>query len=324
MFLFYGIIKNIKWGDIMKKWQANLGLLLCSILWGIGFIATDIALEVMTPFVMQTFRFAIAASLLTLLFFKRLMSIGKEVLIAGSLTSLVFVVAMSLQSYGLVFTTISKSAFFTVTNVVWVPLILFIIYKTRISKSVLYGILIMLLGFIFLIFQVDVFDFRHSLLMFEGQMFLNFGDFLTIACAILFAVHIILTGIYARRYDNIQLLTVQMWGAAIFSFVCVFVFDDGNFTFNFKSLFACIIMGVFSSIIAFGLQIACQKNADTSQAAIILTTEAAFATVFSVLLGREYFYSGLVLGGILILSGVIIGETELSFLRKNSNKKVLN
>ena len=62
----------------MKKYLGILGLLTVTIIWGGGFVASDIALETLTPFQIMAIRFFIAAVFMTVLAGKRIRMIKKE------------------------------------------------------------------------------------------------------------------------------------------------------------------------------------------------------------------------------------------------------
>lgn len=93
-------------------------------------------------------------------------------------------VASALQTVGLQYATPSKNAFLTVVNVVIVPFIAFIIYR-RISFHEV-------VGAIMTIISVGVIS-----LNFPYEM--NFGDFLTLLCAVAFAFQIFYTAVLWKR-----------------------------------------------------------------------------------------------------------------------------
>ena len=53
--------------DSTKKYLGVLGLLTVTIIWGGGFVASDLALETLTPFQIMFIRFMIAAVIMTVL-----------------------------------------------------------------------------------------------------------------------------------------------------------------------------------------------------------------------------------------------------------------
>ena len=48
----------------MKKYMAIAGLVLVTVIWGGGFVASDMALDSLSPFQIMTFRFLLASVLM--------------------------------------------------------------------------------------------------------------------------------------------------------------------------------------------------------------------------------------------------------------------
>lgn len=307
----------------MKKYQANLGLLMCALIWGTGFIATDIAFESYTPMQVQFLRFGIAAVLLFIFIITRKEKINFDALKVGSIMGLVFFVAYSFQSYGMEITTPSKNAFFTNTNVIFVPIIMLLYFKVKITKRFFIGLLAILFGYFLIIFTFNIFDLRSSFLSLQANLTFNFGDFLTIIGALGFALHIVLTSIYSHKYKASELLFAQMLVSTIGSLI-IMLFEKSTLTFIPVPFMLCLYMAIFSSIIAYGGQIIFQKYTEASPAAIILSLESPFAAMFSILLAREIFFNGLIVGGIFVVIGIILIESNIGagwFKKKNNSIK---
>ena len=128
----------------MKKGVAIGGLILVTVIWGGGFVASDMALESMKPFQIMMVRFLLASVLMGLV------SMGqrkKEAKIenragaikAGMLMGLTLFAGFALQIVGLQYTTPSKNAFLTALNVVIVPFIAFVILKKKVGVKGIIG-----------------------------------------------------------------------------------------------------------------------------------------------------------------------------------------
>ena len=74
----------------MKKYLGILGLLTVTVIWGGGFVASDMALETLSPFQIMVIRFLIAAVLMTLLGVKQIRTISREEARCGICRSLRF------------------------------------------------------------------------------------------------------------------------------------------------------------------------------------------------------------------------------------------
>lgn len=175
----------------MKKGVAIGGLILVTVIWGGGFVASDMALESMKPFQIMMVRFLLASVLMGLV------SMGqrkKEAKIenragaikAGMLMGLTLFAGFALQIVGLQYTTPSKNAFLTALNVVIVPFIAFVILKKKVGVKGIIGAIMAVAGV--------------ALLSLNGNLTLGIGDLLSLFCAVGFAFQIFLTGEFVKKY----------------------------------------------------------------------------------------------------------------------------
>ncbi len=306
----------------MKKWQANLGLLIVAMIWGGSFIATDYLLEYFSALNTQTYRNILATIILIIIFRKKFMSANKRTIIIGAILGVLFLLGNTIQSVGLQYTTVSKNAFLTANYALFVPALSIIAFRKLPSKYVMIGLLFMLIGYFFIVFDINVFDpnsYRSAL----DQLSVNYGDLITVVSAIFFALHIVTVSYFMKNEDPVQVLIFQSMFAAIAGIIIIVVTGEslqlGTFKYFGEFAPALIYMTIFSSILCFGGQLVFQKYTDSASAGILMSLESAFASIFAVILGIDNFYSGLAFGGVIVLCGVITAETNLEFLRKRKH-----
>ena len=283
----------------MKKWMAIGGLVLVTVIWGGGFVASDMALESLTPFQIMTVRFLMAAVLMGLISFRSLNHITKEEIRAGGLMGVALFAAFSLQIIGLQYTTPSKNAFLTALNVVIVPFIAFLVLKKKIPGKVLIGAVMAVVGV--------------ALLSLDGDLTLSIGDLLTLLCAVGFAFQIFFTGEFVKKYRATVLNFLQMATAFLLSVIFMVASGQTEFQVTAQGWLSVIYLGVVSTTICYLLQTACQKYVDETKAAIILSMESVFGTLFSMLILHEVLTLRMFAGCGIILAAVIIAnlsETE--------------
>ena len=157
----------------MKKYLGIIGLIAVTIIWGGGFVASDMALETLTPFQIMTIRFLIATIFMGLLAGRRIGTIKMQELKSGFLLGTALFAGFALQIIALQYTTPSKNAFLTATNVVFVPFIALVIYKKKIPARSLLGAGMAIVG--------------AGVLSLQSDFSVNFGDGLTLLCAVGFA-----------------------------------------------------------------------------------------------------------------------------------------
>lgn len=293
----------------MKKYSGEIGLFTIAIIWGSGFIGTKLALDGGLSTVQTlTLRFFIASIILGIIFYKKIKeNISKESLIAGALLGLFSFVGFSTQTLGLVYTTVSKNAFITAVNVVIVPFIGFILYRRKLDKIGVMCSFMALVGI--------------AVLSLEADLSINFGDFLTFICAIGFAFHIFFTGEFSKKYNSYVLTVTQFVVAFLLSLIMQIVTGETNLNATPVGFMGALYLGIFSTAIGFLLQTICQSKVDQTRAAIILSTEAVFGTIMSVIIFHEVLTIRMVVGCIIIFTSIIVAETKLSFLKKKSVEK---
>ena len=258
----------------MKKWLAIGGLILVTVIWGGGFVASDMALGSMKPFQIMMVRFLLASVLMGM-------------------------ISIALQIIGLQYTTPSKNAFLTALNVVIVPFIAFIILKKKVGMKGIIGAIMSVIGV--------------ALLSLNGNLTLSLGDGLTLLCAVGFAFQIFITGEFVKKYPASVLNMVQMITAFVLSAVSLVIFGENDFQVTTQGWLSVLYLGVISTTVCYLLQTACQKYVDETKAAIVLSMESVFGTIFSIIILHEVITLRMVIGCAIILAAVIISnlsETE--------------
>lgn len=278
----------------MKKWVAVCGLVIVTVIWGGGFVASDMALESMEPFQIMMIRFLLAAVLMGIISMKALKEMKKREIRAGVLMGIALFFAFALQTVGLQYTTPSKNAFLTALNVVIVPFIAYLILKKKIGIKGIIGAAMSVAGV--------------ALLSLRGDFSLGLGDGLTLLCAVGFAFQIFLTSEFVKKYRATALNFVQMATAFGLSLVSLFFFGETNFQVTAKGWLSVLYLAIISTTLCYLLQTACQKYVDETKAAIILSMESVFGTLFSVMILHEIITLRMVVGCVVILAAVIISN----------------
>ena len=288
----------------MKKNIGEVGLFVIAIILGSGFIGTKLALDGgITPIQTMTLRFFIATIILGIVFYKKIKeNLSKESLKAGALLGLFSFIGFSTQTIGLVYTTVSKNAFITAVNVVIVPFIGFILYKRKLDKIGVMSSIMALVGI--------------GVLSLEADLSINFGDFLTFLCAIAFSFHIFFTGEFSNKYSSYVLTVTQFSVAFVLSLVLQMVIGETQIKATTVGYMGAFYLGLFSTAIAFLIQTICQAKVEQTRTAIILSTEAVFGTIMSVIIFHEILTPKMIIGCIIIFISIIVAETKLSFLKK--------
>ncbi len=278
----------------MKKYLAITGLVTVTIIWGGGFVASDMALESLRPFQIMAIRFLMASVLMGAASIRELKGINFKELQAGILMGTALFVGFAFQIVGLQYTTPSKNAFLTALNVVMVPFISFILLRKKISRKSIAGAAMAIVGV--------------GLLSLEKNMSLSMGDALTFVCAVGFAFQIFFTSEFVKKYRAVVLNFIQMLTAVLLSAICLFLFGETDFHVTPQGWLSVLYLGVVSTALCYLLQTASQKYVDETKSAIILSMESVFGTLFSILILHEQVTLRMVCGCIIILAAVIVSN----------------
>lgn len=155
--------------EVKRQLRADLILVLITLIWGSTFTVVKGALADTTPFYFNALRFFLAALLFLALFYKKIFPLDFYSLRAGAAVGIFLFLGFAFQTYGLAYTSASRSAFLTSLLVLWVPFISLFVEKERPALSHWAAIGVAIAGMWFLN--------RPE----TGQ--LNRGDWLTLACA---------------------------------------------------------------------------------------------------------------------------------------------
>ncbi|MCI9490167.1 MAG: DMT family transporter [Dorea sp.] len=278
----------------MRKYLAIAGLIAVTVIWGGGFVASDMALESLRPFQIMTIRFLLASFLMGTASIRKLKGMKSGEIRAGILMGAALFMGFAFQIVGLQYTTPSKNAFLTALNVVMVPFIAFVILKKKVGARSIAGAVMAIVGV--------------GLLSLEKNLTLGIGDALTLVCAAGFAFQIFFTSEFVKKYRAVALNFVQMLTAVLLSFVSLFLFQETEFHVTAKGWLSVLYLGVISTALCYLLQTASQKYVDETKAAIILSMESVFGTLFSILILHEQVTLRMVCGCVIILVAVIVSN----------------
>ena len=292
----------------MSKTTSLICAIITTFIWGTAFIAQDTGMDNIGPLTFNAARFSVG--FVTVLPIAFLLERGKIIeninLNKKLFFKYLFLMSLSLflgtylQQTSLLFTNVANAAFFTVFYVPLVPIILFIIYKTKVHWSIWPSILLCVIGVYFLS------DFSNSVIL--------LGDSLVILCSVFWALHIIFAGKFMEKFNiPIFFAALQAFLVGFYSFLFALVFEQVNLSNILLESYSIIYAGFFSGGIAFTLQMFAQKNIEEAPAAIIYSLEGVFAALAGWIILNQILDLNNILGCFLILIAVILSQTTPSF-----------
>lgn len=296
-----------------KKLKSDIMLLITAIIWGSAFVAQK-AGTVLEPFTYNGIRMLIGGLVLipVIFLFKKInkedpdsvpkteleKQAEKKTLIIGGLScGVVLCIASSLQQFGMFFDTdAGKTGFITSLYIVIVPILGLFLHK-KVKPVIWFCVALGAVGFYLLCMAGK-----------GGSFALTTGDMFVLLCAFAFSCHILVVDYFAPKCDGIKLSCIQFLTAGIIGVICMLIFENPVIADILDCWLPILYCGVFSSGIAYTLQVLGQEHAEPSVASLILSLESVFAVLFGVLLIGESLtlYEGI--GCVVIFIAVIISQ----------------
>lgn len=149
---------------------------------------------------------------------------------------------------------------------------------------------------------------------------INLGDALTILCAFAFAFDIYYTNVFVQKEDAIALTIVQFITASCLSVIGMFILGEIPTSLEKEAVYSVVYLAIFSTTLAYVFQNIGHKYTTATRAAIILSLEAFFGTLLSVLILKEVLTTRMIIGAILIMTAILIAELKPSFRKGTVNK----
>lgn len=270
-------------------------LVFAASLWGLAFVAVIWSLVTLDApaIIFYRFLFSTLAGVVVVFFLRKRWGITPKLLWSEfrlSLSSGWWLFAtLALQTFGLITTTASKSAFITVLYVVMVPIITAIQGAEKFLARHLICVFFALIG----------------LAMFQELKFSSWslGDTLTLFAAFAASMHIIVIGSVAPRSQNKFLLNLGQ--GFITCVLALFLFPLGArhdlAAVDAKGWLGLLILSIGAGLIAFYLQVKAQEKIQPSLASLLFLLESPFSAFFAYVLLHERFSALQIFGGIVIL-----------------------
>ena len=298
----------------MTKLKADLSLLMVTLGWGISYYLTDLSLEDMGPFTLNSNRFIIAFAVAFILTFRKLKNISKTTIKFSLLLGGALVFVYMGATFGTQYTTLSNVGFLCGLTVIFTPILSALIYKKLPGKKQTFVILVSFVGIALLTLKDD-FSINYDNLL---------GDLLCIMCALFYAAHLLITE-KAVTYEDVNpfhLGVLQLGTTGVFTLILAFIFETPHLPTQPKYWGPVLFLSVFCTGVAFIVQCIAQKYTEASHVGVIFSMETVFAGIVAFALANEVLSLQSYAGAALMVASIFIMEIDFSkfkIFHKNQN-----
>ena len=299
-----------------RKISSSPLCLISALAWGISFPVQEMAsrnAHILDSFGFNGLRMLLGSLVLipvVLLFERNEFHLTKKVkssVLLGALAGLVLFTASSLQQYGIQLTGESgKAGFITSLYLIFVSIFSFVFFKEKPTLLVLIAMPISLVGLYFLSFTKGF-----------GQV--ETGDLLLLACAVMYATHIMVLDRSAPHSSPLLFSCVQFFVAGVLGLIFGGAFGTVTGQGIVNTWFPILFSGVFSVAVAYTCQLLGQKNGNATVCALFCSMEALFAVIAECIMEKHLPTLQMVIGCSLMLIAVILAQLPKDIFKKSSH-----
>ena len=226
----------------------------------------------------------------------------KKLFLAGLACGCMLCAASVAQQHGMAFTTASKAGFITALYVVIVP-ILSIFIRRRPPFHIWLCVLVALIG-------------MYLLCMTAERFSLEIGDSFVLASALFFSFQILILDHFSPLVDGVRLSRIQFFVVAVISTFFMLLIERPGLGAVRLALPAILYAGIFSSGIAYTLQILGQDGVNPTLASLIMSLESVFSALSGWAVLGEHLSPRELLGSILMFLSIIFAQVEIKSKKK--------
>lgn len=292
-------------------------MLIAALIWGTTFIAQTTGMETIGPFGFTGARYLIGAlAVLPFAVYEcRKCSLLKEMqkdnllLLQALGLGVMMFGGISLQQTALQYTLVANAAFLTTLYVPAVPLLIWLINRSVITRQIWLALGLCIGG--------------SWLLSGSTSLLSQWGDFLVTIGALFWAGHIVLIGLVTKKIKApFQLAFLQSILCVVFATPPTLLIETPLWTDFLPVLPELVYAGLFSVGIAYTLQLVAQGYASTTIAAFILSLESVFAAISGWLFLSQTLTISAITGCVMIFVAILIADVLppqwLKFWQKRS------
>jgi drug/metabolite transporter (DMT)-like permease len=271
---------------------ATAALLAMTACWGSTFFLIKDLLDRVPTLDFLAVRFAIASIVLLIAAPRAVARLSPETRKRAVVLGLLYGVAQILQTAGLAHTAASVSGFITGMYVVATPLFAALLLRTRITPLTWAAVALAAVGL--------------GILTLDGFA-VGYGEAITLVAALLYALHIVGLGAWSTPSEALGMSILQI---VVIAAVCLVATAPNGVVLpaTVGDWLSVVYMAVFAGALAMLGQTWAQAHLPATRTAIIMSMEPVFAAFFAVLVGNESPTLRMVVGGLVVLSAMLIVE----------------
>ncbi|MBQ5885869.1 MAG: DMT family transporter [Clostridia bacterium] len=292
-----------------QKFTGSILLLIGAIIWGVAFVAQAKASNI-GAFTFNCVRNIIGGVVLLPLVFV-LRKKGNDatrpkkcpnIFICGAICGFFLAIASAFQQSAInMGASTGKAGFITACYIIFVPLISTLFGK-RVSPLLWIAVALSTAGL--------------YLLCMTESLVLEISDLLLLACAVSFAFQILAIDRFSPYFSGIKLASVQFFACGFFSGIMMLIFEKPSLSAIYSAAVPILYTGVFSSGVAYTLQIVGQKKLNPTVATLIMSLESAIAAISGWLILGQSMRPEEIIGCVIMFAAIVIAQLPTEIFKR--------
>lgn len=273
---------------------AEIGLGLAGVIWGGNFVLVKFAMGEMPPLYYLGLRFLVGAVFLAPFSIGRLRKLNRRGwFLACGVGTLLFA-GFVLQTIGLRSISPGVSGFLTSLYVIMVPVILGLFTGRWPSPMVGLGVIVVAGGL--------------AVLSLYGRLGFGWGEVLTLLATIFWALHILGVSYGSARTSVIAFVQLQLSTCAVLALISSFAIERPPLFPGWGATGAVLWTGIMGGVVAYVLMALGQRYTPPTLAGVLMSLEAVFALVVSIIVGYDSLMLRTVIGFVLVFAGTTMAR----------------
>lgn len=289
-----------------RPWFNKLLITVAAATWGLSFVFMKDLVDKVPVFWLLAVRFSLAAIVMALVLNRRLLAALRDPasLRLGVALGFMNFAAYALQTVGLSLTTPGKNSFLTGTYCVMMPFAMWLFGSGRPAVRHVLAAVTCVTGI--------------GLVAADGGWALNAGDWLTLGCAVFYALQYVFLAKYGTDKDAISMTAMQFMVMAPCAAIASAIFERGFVPAmpTASDVAAMAFLVLICSCFNFGAINRGMTRVDPAEGSILSALEAPFGVLASVILYHEQVTLRLLTGFSLIFVAIVISEAGEELLAR--------
>lgn len=295
---------------LSKENKAAALLLFAAFMWGSSFVGSKICLNAgLKPFETVFYRMVIGTAGVALLFRKELRHFTRDSLKTGLLLGVNTALIYTAEMYGISMVETTKASFLTSTNIVMMPFLCAVVFKTPPKLRSFLAAIVTISG-------VAVMSLTGS-----EKFAMAGGDVLLLCAGFFYATASIIVAKYGRNASTVQITFLQLFVSMVYTGVMM-LFEGKAGVYEPQTIGALLYLAIGPTLICFLIKNFALQYLTPIKCTLILSTEGVFCALLSVLILHDHVTLKMLIGILLIFTGISIenfGDYVVGAIKKKAH-----